>query len=101
MQGLINMNSFKNRYTLHTLTNLMNLKTHNISLTNFAGRTVTQVISSRILIAEVWGSNLRVVHVEFLVQNRTKLDFPKRITIRPFSVKKKNKQIHTQYLVGK
>ena len=83
------MNSFKNKYTLYRLTNLMNSRTHNISLTNFAGRTVTQVISSRIIMAEAWGSNLRVVHVEFLVQNRTKLDFPTSITILPSSVESK------------
>jgi len=89
MQGLINMNSFKNKYTLYSLTNIMNSRTHNISLINFAGRTVTQVISSQILMAEAWGLNLRVVHVEFLVQSHTKLDFPTSITILISSVKSK------------
>jgi len=51
MQGLIYMNSFKKKCNLYSLTNPMNSRTHN-SLTNFAGRTVTQIISSRILTAE-------------------------------------------------
>lgn len=80
-------NSFKNKYILYNLNNLMNSRTHNSSLTNFAGRTVTQDIRSWILTAEAWGSNLRVIHVELLVQNRTNLDFPTSITIVPAFVK--------------
>jgi hypothetical protein len=60
---------------------------------------MTQDISSRILTVEAWGSNLRVVHVEFLAQNRIKLDFPTSITILPPSLK--SKQIHKQIFLLK
>lgn len=89
MLGFTYMNSFKSKYNLYSLNNLMNSRTHNISLTSFAGRTATQDISSLILTAEAWGSNLRVVHVVFLVQNRPKFNFPTSIIILPSSVKSK------------
>jgi hypothetical protein len=78
----------------------MNSRTHNSSLTNIAGRTVTQDISSRILTAEAWGSNLRVVHVELLVQNRTNLDFSNE-HYRSSRLCKKQINPNTHFLVEK